>query len=116
MFTADDVTTFAKLYLHGASAESPEASPIFADLSGLPPLLIQASSTELLLSDSVRLHEKATSCGLKSTLHVYPGLPHVCQILFGTVPESKISLAEIAPFCPQSFDPPTHAPMPAPPS
>ncbi len=104
MFTPDDVTTFAKLYLHGASAESPEASPIFADLSGLPPLLIQASSTELLLSDSVRLHEKATTCGLKSTLHVYPGLPHVWQILFGTVPEAKIALEEIARFCAESFD------------
>src|SRR5262249_48821070 len=69
MFQPDDIATFAGLYLQGASPESPEASPLFGDLHGLPPLLIHASSTELLLDDAVRLHQKAIRCGVKSTLN-----------------------------------------------
>jgi epsilon-lactone hydrolase len=98
MFQPSDISVFAKLYLDGASAESEEASPIFADLRGLPPLLTQVSSTELLFDDAVRLHEKATRCGVRSTLSVYPGLPHVWQILAGVVPEAGQALDEIADF------------------
>jgi len=103
MFKPDDVTTFAKVYLHGASAEMPEASPVLADLSGLPPLLIQVSSTELLYTDSARLQEKAAACGVSSTLRVYPALPHVWQILIGAVPEARVALEEIAGFVKESF-------------
>jgi monoterpene epsilon-lactone hydrolase len=103
MFKPDDVTTFAKVYLHGASAELPEASPVLADLSGLPPLLIQVSSTELLYTDSARLHEKAGASGVRSTLRVYPALPHVWQILVGAVPEARVALEEIASFVKESF-------------
>jgi acetyl esterase/lipase len=103
MFKPDDVTTFAKEYLRGASAELPEASPVLADLSGLPPLLIQVSSTELLYTDSARLHEKADACGVSSTLRVYPALPHVWQILIGAVPEARVALEEIAGFVKESF-------------
>jgi epsilon-lactone hydrolase len=98
MFQPRDVAVFAKLYLDGASAESAEASPVFADLGGLPPLLTQVSSTELLCDDAVRLHEKATGCGVRSTLRVYSGLPHVWQILVGLVPEAGGALDEIADF------------------
>jgi epsilon-lactone hydrolase len=98
MFQPSDVAVFAKLYLDGASAESAEASPLFADLRGLPPLLTQVSSTELLFDDAVLLHQKATSCGVTSKLNVYPGLPHVWQILVGLVPEAGAALDEIADF------------------
>ena len=104
MFNPDDVTTFAKIYLRGASPELPEASPVFADLSGLPPVLIQVSSTELLFNDSVLLNEKALRCGVRSTLRIYPGLPHVWQILVGTIPEAKAALEEIASFISTAFD------------
>jgi epsilon-lactone hydrolase len=98
MFRPSDIAVFAKVYLDGASAESVEASPIFGDLRDFPPLLIQASSTELLFSDALRLHEKATSCGVKSVLSVYPGLPHVWQIYVGLVPEARQALDQIADF------------------
>lgn len=98
MFQPGDIATFAGLYLHGASSESPEASPVFADLRGLPPLLIQASSTELLLDDAVRLHQKAISCGVKSTLRVFPELPHVWQIFTGILPEARAALQQTANF------------------
>jgi len=103
MFQPHDVTTFAALYLNGASPELPEASPVFADLRGLPPLLIHVSSTELLLDDAVRLHGKALSCGVRSTLRIFPQLPHVWQILFGIVPEARTSLQHIANFICESL-------------
>jgi acetyl esterase/lipase len=106
MFQPNDIVTFAKLYLHGAPAESPEASPLFGDLRGLPPLLIHVSSTELLLDDAVRLHEKAASCGVKSTLSVYPGLPHVWHIFLGVIPEARQALKQIADFVSAAWDEP----------
>lgn len=98
VFQPADVAIFAGLYLGGASPESPEASPVFADLRGLPPLLIQVSSTELLLDDAVRLQRKALSCGVKSTLSVFPGVPHAWQLLVGLLPESRAALHQIADF------------------
>lgn len=103
MFQPADVATFAKLYLNGVSAETDEASPLFADLTGLPPLLTQVSSTELLLDDAVRLQAKATECGIASTLHVYPELPHVWQILAGVIPEAGQALREIVSFISAAF-------------
>jgi acetyl esterase/lipase len=98
MFCPEDVGEFASLYLNGISPRKPEASPIFGDLSGLPPLLIQASNTELLFDEAVRLHEKAKKSGMDSTLSAYPGLPHVWQIFPGLIPEAGAALREIAAF------------------
>jgi epsilon-lactone hydrolase len=105
MFQPADVASFAGLYLNGVAARTPEASPLFADLSGLPPLLIQVSSAELLLDDAVRLHEKAQRFGVASTLKVYPGLPHVWQILTPLVPEGKLALAEVVTFMEKAWEP-----------
>jgi epsilon-lactone hydrolase len=110
MFQPADIATFAGLYLQGASPETPEASPVFADLRGLPPLLIHVSKTELLLDDAVRLHRKALSCGVKSTLNVFPELPHVWQILFGLVPEARTALQQAADFISTSLSACAHEP------
>jgi len=105
MFQPADVASFAGLYLNGAAANTPEASPLFADLRGLPPLLIQVSSTELLLDDALRLHEKARRCGVACTLKVYPGLPHVWQLLTPLIPEGKLALMEIVSFIERTWKP-----------
>jgi epsilon-lactone hydrolase len=105
MFQPADVTTFAKLYLNGASAATAEASPLFADLTGLPPLLIQVSSSELLLDDALRLYQKAKRSGVASTLSVYPGLPHVWQIFTPLIPEAKTAFAEIVSFVNKAGEP-----------
>jgi hypothetical protein len=60
--------------------------------------LIHASSTELLMDDAVRFHEKAQSSGVESTLSVYPGLPHVWHIFIPTIPEARRALQQIADF------------------
>ena len=108
MFQPSDIAVFARIYFGQASAETPEASPCFGDLGGLPPLLTQVSSTELLLDDALRLHEKARSVGVKSTLSVYPGLPHVWQILFGLIPEARLALEEVASFIFEAWFLPAH--------
>jgi epsilon-lactone hydrolase len=98
MFQDTDIAAFALLYLHGASAQNPEASPAFGDLSGFPPLMIQATSTELLADDALRLHARATECGVDSTLVLYPELPHVWQIYAELLPEARLALQQAADF------------------
>jgi monoterpene epsilon-lactone hydrolase len=98
MFFPADGQAFARIYLNGASALSPLASPLFADWKGMPPLLIQVADKEFLFDDAVRLNEKALASGVDSRLHVYAGLPHVWHMFVGTVPEAKEALQEIAGF------------------
>src|SRR4029077_17885089 len=66
-------------YVAGADASDPLISPIFGDLSGLPALLIQVGSHEVLLSDAVRLAERAALDDVSVTLDVTAGAPHVFQ-------------------------------------
>ena len=75
---------FAADYLAGADPKTPLASPLFASLSGLPPLLIQVGTADLLLSDSERLATAAAQAGVDVTLQIGEGLPHVYQLLLGT--------------------------------
>ena len=66
-------------YLAGTDAADPLISPIFGDLTGLPPLLIQVGSHEILLSDALRLAARAATDDVAVTLEVTPGVPHVFQ-------------------------------------
>jgi acetyl esterase/lipase len=59
---------------------NPEASPLFADFSGFPPLFLQAGSTELLLDEATRAADKAFNAGVDVELEVWPGAAHVFQI------------------------------------
>ena len=71
-------------YLAGADPKTPLASPLFASLAGLPPLLIQVGTADLLLSDSERLAAAAADAGVDVTLEIGEGLPHVYPIMLGT--------------------------------
>jgi monoterpene epsilon-lactone hydrolase len=75
---------FAADYLAGADPKTPLASPLFASLTGLPPLLIQVGTSDLLLSDSERLAAAAAEAGVDVTLEIGKGLPHAYPIMFGT--------------------------------
>jgi acetyl esterase/lipase len=66
-------------YTAGHDAALPLISPIFADLSGLPPLSIQAGSHEVLLDDAIRLARQAATADVAVTLEITPGVPHVFQ-------------------------------------
>jgi monoterpene epsilon-lactone hydrolase len=88
---------FASEYLAGADPKTPLASPLFASLSGLPPLLVQVGTADLLLSDSERLANAAAEAGVDVTLDVGDGLPHVYQLLLGT-PEAARATGQIGAF------------------
>jgi acetyl esterase/lipase len=66
-------------YVPNGDRSAPEASPVFADLTGLPPLLIQVGSSELLLDDAVRLAGRAGADEVAVTLEIAPREPHVFQ-------------------------------------
>ena len=80
-----------------ADARNPLASPLFADLHGLPPLLLHVGTHELFLDDSLRLADKARAAGVDVTLKVWDGLWHVFQV-FAWLPEAREALEEIGQF------------------
>jgi epsilon-lactone hydrolase len=88
---------FAADYLAGADPKTPLASPLFASLAGLPPLLIQVGTADLLLSDSERLAAAADHAGVDVTLEIGEGLTHVYQLLLGT-PEAAEATERIGKF------------------
>lgn len=88
---------FALTYLAGADPRTPLASPLFASLAGLPPLLVQVGTADLLLSDSERLAAAAALAGVDVDLQVGEGLPHVYQLLLGT-PEAAQATEQIGKF------------------
>jgi monoterpene epsilon-lactone hydrolase len=79
-------------YTQGQDAALALISPIFADLSGLPPLIIQAGSHEVLLDDAVRLAGRAAAADVEVTLDVTPGVPHVFQAYSALLDEAGAAL------------------------
>ena len=67
-------------------------SPIFSDLSGLPPLIIQAGTHEVLLDDAVRLAQQAVTADVEVTLDITPGVPHVFQAYHPILDEATAAL------------------------
>ena len=85
-------------YAGGADASDPYISPVFGDLTGLPPLLIQVGSHEILLSDAVRLAERAAVADVAVTLDVTPGVPHVFQGFANLLDEASAALDRASEF------------------
>lgn len=83
----------------------PFISPLYADLSGLPPMLIQASSGEMLYDDSVRLAQKAKDAGVEVTLQTWEGLMHWWHIFQRAIPEANEAIAKISAFMMHFFEP-----------
>ena len=103
MFYGAGVRCMAPVYLGGASPHDPLASPVYADLSKLPPLLIHVSDTEVLLDDSTRLADRAKQCGVNVDLRVWNDLPHAWPVFVALrMPESFQALGEIVRFIQQT--------------
>jgi monoterpene epsilon-lactone hydrolase len=88
----------AALYVDQQDPNSPLISPVYADLRGLPPLLIQAGDREVLLSDSVCLAEHARQAGVDTTLEVWDGMWHVWQAYASYVPEAQQAIDRVGAF------------------
>ena len=86
-----------ELYIGEALPEDRFISPIFADFDGLPPILGQVGSTEILLDDTVRAAEKAEKCGVPFYLDIWEQMPHVFPI-FGVLPEAQVAIDRMAEF------------------
>ena len=79
-------------YTAGQDAALGLISPVFADLSGLPPLIIQAGTHEVLLDDAVRLAQQAATADVEVTLDITPGVPHVFQAYHPILDEAAAAL------------------------
>ena len=86
------------LYLNGQDAKTPLASPIFADLKGLPPLLVQVGSEEILYDDAVTFDKVAREAGVETELEVWDGMMHVWHLMAGVLPEGKQAINRIGAF------------------
>jgi acetyl esterase/lipase len=98
MLVSEKLHDGASFYLNGTDAKNPLASPLYGDLSGLPPMLIQVGDTEILLDDSTRLATAARAAGVAAELKIWANMPHVWQVSQVFLPEARIALDEATAF------------------
>ncbi len=98
MIPGDRVHEAAEFYLQGQDATIPYASPLHGELHGLPPMLIQVGSEEVLLDDSRRFTEKLEKAGVPVVLDIWDKMPHVWQVLSMILPEGKLAVQRIGVF------------------
>ncbi len=104
-FAHVETAPFVEMYLGDHDRDDPYASPLGADLRGLPPLLIQVGDHEILEDDSVRLAERARAAGVDARLSVWPGMMHVFQAYVPFLPEAREANEAIADFIRERFAP-----------
>lgn len=90
--------TLVALFGNRKNPRNPLVSPLFGDLSGLPPTLVQASESEMLLDDARRYVNKARSHGSPATLQTWPDMVHVWPMFHAFLPEGKEALDQVANF------------------
>jgi epsilon-lactone hydrolase len=100
----DVLREWALCYTNESNLSNPLVSPVYADLHGFPPLLIQVGSDEILLGDSILLAEKAKAAGVQVELNIWDGMFHVWQALGDLIPENKKTFEEIAQFVHARFN------------
>jgi acetyl esterase/lipase len=98
MIVPDVLAVARDRYVAGQAADAPTISPLFADLAGLPPLLVQVGTDECLLDDSTRLAERASDAGTDVVLEVWDDMIHVWQAFFALLPEGRDAIDAIAAF------------------
>jgi len=91
-------------YLGDADPKNPLASPLYDDLSGLPPIRVQVGDDEVLLDDSRRYVERAVAAGVDAKLDVWMGMPHGFITGIGQFDAARQSLDAIGAFLEESFD------------
>lgn len=89
---------FAAAYLGASDASAPHASPLFADLTGLPPILVHVGTAEVLLDDSLRFGERARAAGADVEVEVYEDMIHVWHAFEAFLPEARDALAKLGAF------------------
>jgi len=101
MLNADHLPQLVQLYLAGADPRTPYASPLYGDPAGLPPILIQVGSDEILRDDAIRMAENLQRDNPRSRLEIWPRMPHVWQLFVPVLPEAHRAIANIGDFISQ---------------
>jgi acetyl esterase/lipase len=96
--TREGVTEMARAYVGQGDPRVPLVSPLFADLRGLPPLLIHVGSDEVLLDDAVQLAERAKAAGVDATLEIYERMIHVWHWFLPMLDEAQTAVETIGRF------------------
>jgi len=94
---------YSQYYAGQSDAKNPLISPIFADIKGLPPMIIQAGTNEILFDEIQQFYKKACQAGIEIVLDCWQGMFHVFQII-PVLPEAKLSLEKIANFIVNKID------------
>ncbi|MDO7848171.1 alpha/beta hydrolase [Hymenobacter sp. M29] len=98
LLEALQMRNWGPLYAHKTALSHPLLSPLQADLHGLPPLLIQVSTAEVLYDDALRFADKARAAGVPVTLQPFEGLVHWWHLFWRIVPEARQALDQVAAF------------------
>jgi monoterpene epsilon-lactone hydrolase len=88
----------AEQYLGGRDPRTPLAAPLYADLHGLPPLLIQVGTAEILLDDATRTADRAKAAAVEVSLEVWDDMVHVWQLFAPLLPEGQQAIERIGAF------------------
>lgn len=94
----------AKLYLGDADPKNPLASPLHADPTGFPPMLIHVGDYEILLDDATRFAERAKAAGVDVTLEVWPEMVHVWHCFAPMLPEGQQAIERIGEYIRETLD------------
>ena len=94
-FDAADIPVVAAYYCREDQVRDPLVSPVYAEVTGLPPMHIQVGDDEILLSDATRLAEKIRAAGGEVDIEVFPDMWHVFQAFLLIVPESREAVSRL---------------------
>ncbi len=89
---------FSKRYYGNEDPKNPLISPLFADVKGFPPVLIQVGGNEVLLDDATRMAQKLNKASVKVKLDIFENMMHVWQFFGGIMPEANRAIDEIGEF------------------
>lgn len=98
MIKGDALGPMASIYAGDSAVDHPLVSPLYADLAGLPPLLMQVGDAEVLLDDTTRVAEKAKAAGVDVTVEIEPQAFHVYQAMAAMIPEAQAAVDRIGEF------------------
>jgi acetyl esterase/lipase len=98
MVTREGLTEMAEAYLGDTDPRAPLASPLYADMGGLPPMLIHVGAAEILLDDAIRMANRAGKAGVDVTLNTAEGMCHVWHFFSSMLPEAMAAIEKVAQF------------------
>lgn len=94
----ENIVQFSRIYLGDVSPLEPHASPVYGNLAGLPPILLQVGTSELFFDDTRRIHDGVLAVGGTCRLEAFEGVFHGWQMLDGLLPEASDALDRAASF------------------